>query len=238
MPKLLNFPRIASLSILMVLVACAQRQIVPAAPLGFTEAELNVIARARDHQLVPLTTALPGIYLDQRYRTTRNVTGVSFYPPDLPCLIHVETAAKLRRALKLLTARGYQLKVWDAYRPPESHLVLWHKFGASGYVHEPGNEDRWSWHCYGRAVDLTLVDRDGNDVLMPSDFDEFSPKAWAVYHGQDPEVEKRLRILEWAMTSAGFEILDSEWWHFSDPLPEGVAKPSPVFARDLGIVRG
>jgi D-alanyl-D-alanine dipeptidase len=72
---------------------------------------------------------------------------------------------------------------------------------------------------------------------MPSEFDDFTPRAWSVYQGGDPSIEKRLRILEWAMQSSGFEILNSEWWHFSDPIPPKSLKPPPIFARDLGIVR-
>ena len=230
-------PRLSILAVLagVVLASCAR--VVPGATANFTASEETVISRAREFHLVPVATAVPGIYVDQRYRSNRNVIGHSFYPPDLPCLVSEDTAAKLRHAQKLLTGRGYQLKIWDGYRPPESHLVLWHQFKNGGYVHEPGYEGRWSWHCYGRAVDVTLVDARGVELPMPSEFDDFTPQAWCAYKGGDPEIEKRLRILEWAMTTAGFTILDSEWWHFSDPLPEGTPKPPPVFARDLGITR-
>jgi D-alanyl-D-alanine dipeptidase len=232
-PLISRIPLLASLCCLTTawLVACAR--ILPAPPPSRSSAEETVIGKAKAFQLVDLASAMPGIYIDQRYRTSRNVIGAPFYPADLPCLIHESTMAKLKRAQKLLTSRGYQLKVWDAYRPPESHLVLWNKFKNSGYVHEPGHEGRWSWHCYGRAVDVTLVDKDGEELKMPSEFDDFTPQAWCAYKGGDPEVTKNLNLLAWAMTTAGFEILDSEWWHFSDPLPEGAPKPPPVFARDL-----
>jgi D-alanyl-D-alanine dipeptidase len=230
-----RIPHIASLVALTLALVGACARIQPAPGTSFTSAEETVIARAKTFQLVDVASAVPGIYIDQRYRSSRNVMGASFYPADLPCLIHEATAAKLKRAQKLLTSRGYQLKIWDAYRPPESHLLLWNRFKDGGYVHEPGHEGRWSWHCYGRAVDVTLVDKDGKELVMPSEFDDFTPRAWCAYKGGDPEVAKHLNLLEWAMKSAGFEILDSEWWHFSDPLPEGTSRPPPIFARDLGL---
>jgi D-alanyl-D-alanine dipeptidase len=180
-----------------------------------------------------LQCAVPGVWLDQRYATRRNVTGSPIYPDSLPCLLHQDTAVKLTTAQHLLARHGYQLKIWDAYRPPESHLILWEKFGASGYVHQPGFEGRWSHHCYGRAVDVTLLDHNGKELTMPSGFDDFSPHAWAAYLHGDPTIAARLHTLQSAMVEAGFTLLDSEWWHFSDP---GTAPLGPpVFARDLGL---
>jgi zinc D-Ala-D-Ala dipeptidase len=214
------------------IVACATAPLTPAPLRAVSAEEAALRARARAFDLVSLEEAIPGIWIDQRYRTHRNVVGVPFYPPGLPCLIHRDTAVKLKKAQQLLAGRGYQLRVWDAYRPPESHQVLWEKFGMTGYVHEPGYENRWSWHCYGRAVDVTLLDRNGNPMVMPSDYDEFSSLAWASYTGTDNDVHKRLVILQWAMERAGFKLLNSEWWHFSDPV-EPVGRP--VFAKDLGL---
>ena len=215
------------------LVACAHKPLQPATPRTLTAREIGVVERARQFGLIPVQEAVPGIWVDQRYTTPRNITGSPFYPPALPCLIHRDTAAKLAWAQNLLADSGYQLKIWDAYRPPESHLFLFKKFGQSGYVHEPGFEGRWSYHCYGRAVDVTLLDSNGQELPMPSGFDDFSDHAWAAYLNGDPEITARLRTLQSAMMRAGFSMLDREWWHFSD-VPSGPLG-APVMAADLGL---
>lgn len=215
------------------IVACASSPVNKPPQRTYSEEERVILNRAAAFQLVSVEQAVPGIWVEQRYKSERNVIGTPFYPRDLPCLVHRDTAVKLAKAQKLLLGRGYQLKIWDAYRPAESHMVLWKKFGMSGYVHEPGHEGRWSWHCYGRAVDVTLLDLHGREQVMPTDFDDFTPKAWAGYRGGDDEIATRVRILQWAMQKAGLEYLNSEWWHFSDPVegPVGV----PMMASDLGI---
>lgn len=216
-----------------LLAACANKPLQPAAPRALTPREFDVVERARQFGLVPVQEAVPGIWVDQRYSTSNNITGSPFYPAALPCLIHKDTGAKLARAQQLLAARGYQLKIWDAYRPPESHLFLFKNFGQSGYVHEPGFEGRWSYHCYGRAVDVTVLDANGQELPMPSAFDDFSDHAWAAYLNGDPKITDRLRALQSAMMRAGFSLLDREWWHFSD-VGNGPLR-APVMAGDLGL---
>ena len=72
-------------------------------------------------------------------------------------------------------------------------------------------------HATGGAVDVTIVDKDGNECNMGSRFDEFTNRAHTDYY----ETRLNMRIL-WnrrflyeAMTKAGFVNLPSEWWHYS-----------------------
>ena len=217
----------------LLLSACTSGPMQPAAPCAWSEKTLSVVERARTLDLVPVQQAVPGIWVELRYATPRNVTGASFYSPDLPCLLHRETALKLDNAQRFLARSGYQLKIWDAYRPAESHWLLWQKCGATGYVHEPGFEGRWSHHCYGRAVDVTLLDAQGRELPMPSDFDDFSEHAWAAYLNGNPTIGDRLRTLQFAMMRAGFTPLAREWWHFSDQSTPTIG--SPISAHDLGL---
>jgi len=43
-------------------------------------------------------------------------------------------------------------------------------------------------HIRGAAVDATLVDAEGRDLPMPTDFDSFTPAAFLEYNGRDPIV--------------------------------------------------
>ncbi|MES2573161.1 MAG: M15 family metallopeptidase, partial [Verrucomicrobiota bacterium] len=71
-----------------------------------------------------------------------------------------------------------------------------------------------SMHTRGVAVDATLVDRFGRELLMPTDFDAFSEAARRVYLGGDQSVGRNLALLQAAMARAGFLGMEEEWWHF------------------------
>ncbi len=149
----------------------------------------------------------------------------------MPALIHRSTAEKLRRVSKQMKEHGYALKIWDAWRPPEAHHALWNAVRDERFVVPPSKGI--SWQCYGISVDLTLVRLDGSEVPMPSKFDEFTARAASRYVGGDPEIARRVELLQAAMKEAGFRVIESEWWHFDDMNPEGGVRN--VTAADLGI---
>ena len=72
-------------------------------------------------------------------------------------------------------------------------------------------------HTTGGAVDLTLIDSDGNELDMGTEFDSFSEAASTAYYeqvGTDTKIRDNRRMLYNAMTGAGFTNLPSEWWHY------------------------
>lgn len=186
--------------------------------------------KAKKYLLVPLDTAVPEAFVDLRYKWT-SASGKPLYHPDMPALIHRSTAKKLRQVAKELREHGYAIKIWDAWRPPEAHEALWQAVQDERFVVPPSKG--LSWHCYGISVDLTLVRLDGGEVPMPSKFDEFSARAASRYVGGDPEIARRITLLQTAMKNAGFRVINSEWWHFDDMSPEGGIRK--VTAADLGI---
>ena len=154
----------------------------------------------------------PTIAVELRYAGTRNIAGRALYPPKLPALVRPSVARKLAYAQGLLRTRGYGLKIWYAYRPPSAHDQLWQLSPDRRYVAEP--KSGGSLHTWGVAVDATLVDLEGNEVAMPTDFDEFKPAATLYYAGPDQLVRRHLRFLQAALARAGFYGLRTEWWHF------------------------
>ena len=165
-------------------------------------------------QLVEVTKIDPTIKVEMRYTTTRNCVGAAVYPADLPCLIRPEIALRLKAAQQYLRGWNYGLKIWDAYRPEQAQRALWQRWNKRGYVADPG-DGRGSLHTWGLAVDVTLVDRFGNDVAMPSDFDVFTKDASGIYRGESDTVHANLRLLHRAMFGSGFQGLSTEWWHFA-----------------------
>lgn len=192
--------------------------------------DTSVIAAAKRYRLIHVPTRLPDVKIDLRYRTSENVTGRPLYPADMPCLLHETTVSKLAVAQRTLRAQGYGIKILDAWRPPESHHALWNAVRDPRWVVPPS--DGLSMHCYGLAVDVTLVDADGRELRMPSAFDEFSERAKSDYQGSDPEIRRNVKLLHDAMKSAGFRAIPDEWWHFDIP---GQTRVFRVYASTLGL---
>lgn len=189
-----------------------------------------IYRKAKRYLLVPIETAVPEAHIDLRYKVT-SASGKPLYLTNMPALIHRSTAQKLRKVSEELKPHGYALKIWDAWRPPEAHQALWDAVQDERFVVPPSKG--LSWHCYGISVDLTLVRLDGSPVEMPSKFDEFSSRAASRYTGGNPEVARRVALLQGAMKKAGFRVIESEWWHFDDMQAEGGIRN--VTAADLGI---
>jgi D-alanyl-D-alanine dipeptidase len=171
------------------------------------------IAARAEEPLVEIRKVCPGITVELRYATARNITGKPIYPAGARALLRRSVAARLNRAQQIVRARGYALKVWDAYRPASAQRQLWNAVRDPAYVVEPSSTG--SLHGWGAAVDVTLVDFRGREVRMPTDFDAFSTAARYDYEGGDSEIAANLAALKSAMAEAGFRHIRDEWWHYS-----------------------
>ncbi len=162
--------------------------------------------------LVDATEIVPGLVVDMRYATPDNFTGKRVYQCN-SCFLREETARKLARAQVELQKGGFRLKAWDCYRPLSVQKIFWALVPDPRYVADPA---KGSKHNRGTAVDVTIVDAQGNEAAMPSRFDDFTTRASRDNNDFPPEILKNRRTLESAMKKAGFEPLPSEWWHFDD----------------------
>jgi D-alanyl-D-alanine dipeptidase len=178
----------------------------PAAPRKFVESK-------RYESMIEVTKVYPTIFYELRYATTRNFTHQQIYPTGARCLLRQSVALRLQHAQEELRLKGYGLKIWDAYRPAWAHEVLWEAAPDPEFVAAPSAGG--SWHSWGAAVDVTLVDLKGREQKMPTDFDDFTPAAMWRYTGNDPFIREHLFMLQTAMREAGFYGLRSEWWHFA-----------------------
>lgn len=70
-------------------------------------------------------------------------------------------------------------------------------------------------HSTGAAVDLTLVDAQGQPVDMGSPIDELSPRSLPDYYPPESTYTARRNLLHQVMAQAGFVRHPEEWWHFS-----------------------
>lgn len=161
--------------------------------------------------LVPLTSLGAGLRFDLRYATPDNFTKTTLYPAARAYLAK-DAAEALLRVQKELAAEGLGLKIFDAYRPLSVQQKMWDLVRDERYVSNPAiNAGR---HTRGTAVDVTLVDRDGQELPMPTAFDDFSKRAHRNAAGIPAEATRNSQRLERAMKKQGFIPYPYEWWHF------------------------
>ena len=175
-----------------------------------------------------------------RYHSSYNFIGERIDGYEEPCaLITLEAARALKAAGNEFFVMGYQLKIFDAYRPATAvrHFVLWgiedqdlrmkpffypdlekQELFSKGYI------AKQSSHSRGSAIDLTLLDmKTGKEVDMGSPFDFFSEISHPDYKGITPEQYDNRMLLRKVMMRHGFEPYDCEWWHFvlkDEPYPD------------------
>lgn len=161
-------------------------------------------------ELVDIQSLIPKIQVDLKYATTDNFTGQIVYKFHC-CLLLNEAALRLRDVQTELETVGLGLKVWDGFRPLAAQWKFWELVPDERYVSDPRKGGR---HTRGTAVDLTLISNDGQELLMPSDFDDFSEKAHRDYMETSDEAIKNREFLREVMERHGFIGLPTEWWHF------------------------
>jgi D-alanyl-D-alanine dipeptidase len=170
-------------------------------------------SQVNNEALVDIASADPRIIVDIRYATPDNFMHRVLYPVNR-CLLRASAARRLSRVQDDLEMRGFGLKIHDGYRPLSVQKMMWQVMPNESFVANPAKGSR---HNRGAAVDVTLVDRFGRDVPMPSSYDEFSERAGREYPGGTVCARYNRDTLLAAMQRRGFTTLKSEWWHFDAP---------------------
>ena len=193
---------------------------------------------------VNLSDVVPDAIIEARYFATYNFVGARVDGYLEPVVLYTrEAAAALKEVSDDVKARGYRLKVYDAYRPQcaVDHFVRWGKDLADSLMKpyfypevdksllfERGYIAEKSGHTRGSAIDLNLYDMaTGKELDMGGVHDWFGIESHPDYGGnpdtgeytggvQITEEQFRNRmILREAMLRHGFQPYDCEWWHFS-----------------------
>lgn len=176
--------------------------------------EITTEKEPEDDEYVLVKKYIPDIYVELRYATENNFTGVKIYD-FTEAYLRYGTVKKLAQVQKELKQQGYSLKIWDAYRPFEAQQKLWEVYPDPNYVANPANGMKK--HNLGGTVDITMVAADGSVISMPTEFDDFSLKADRNYSDiEDEEAVKNVMILQNAMENNGFTGYQGEWWDYSD----------------------
>ncbi len=185
----------------------------PPAPLSATPGTTATPTPAGtvEHHLVSVDRIYPPPLQEIRYATTYNFTGKVLYPhPSV--FVHKDVAAALEKIQAELFLEGYGLKIYDGYRPLSVQAKMWELVPDERYVSDPGKSK--GKHTRGTAVDVTLVDRMGNELKMPTGYDDFTEKAHRFSNKWNTLEKANSDKLEAIMKKHGFEAFPYEWWHF------------------------
>ncbi|WP_300674193.1 M15 family metallopeptidase [Soonwooa sp.] len=183
---------------------------------------------------------IPDIIVDLRYYGTHNFTGRPVVGYEKPVLILSAAATNsLKKVQKELKAKGYGLKVFDAYRPQRAvtSFETWARnindtIAKAEFYPDVDKRDLFtlgyiaakSGHTRGSTIDLTLVDlKTGKEIDMGSAFDFFG----SISHQDATQIsavqQANRMILKQAMLHNNFKEYHEEWWHFTlvnEPFPK------------------
>ena len=172
-----------------------------------------VLPEANDEDFVRVKAYIPDIFVELRYSTKNNFTGQKIYDFS-DVWLRYGTVKKLILVQEELKEQGLSLKIWDGFRPTSAQFKLWEICSDAKYVANPNNG--FSSHSRGNTVDITLVNLDGSELIMPTGFDDFSKLADRDYSDCSEDATNNSLLLENLMKKHGFKPYSQEWWHFSD----------------------
>jgi len=221
--------------------ASAATKEVPTAPAP-TEVttEDGLILSDDSSDFVLISEAIPDAILEIRYYSTYNFVGDRIDGYEEPLAFLTKEAAKaLKDASDELVARGYRLKIYDAYRPQKAvtHFMNWALDAKDTRMKEyfypelekdtlfpQGYIAEHSGHSRGSTVDLTLFDmKTEKEVDMGGTFDYFGELSHPDYRKITKEQYNNRMLLRDVMMKHGFNPLEEEWWHFTlkdEPYPD------------------
>ena len=174
----------------------------------------NSISADSSKRLILLQHFIPQLVIDLKYSAKNNFTGQVLYE-DAAAFARLPAALALKKINTELNKTGVGLKIFDAYRPYMVTKKMWKVVHDERYTANPA---KGSGHNRGAAVDVTLVKLStGEELSMPTSFDDFSEKAHHNYTGLPDEVLHNRSLLKTTMEKFGFISLSTEWWHYSLP---------------------
>jgi len=191
--------------------------------------EESGMAPLSDGTLVPATSHLVDVRLysdafaiKMKLATAGTSIGEPFYNRNL-CMLQYDTLQKLIKAADLFAKDGYTIVIYDAYRPTSVQqrwfdVIRVHKWVADPSIGMGGIHDR------GVAVDMTLMDKNGVELDMPTAMHTLTEAA-SRYAAMTDVQKKNVNYMTNIMVKCGFDYIRSEWWHFQDT---GIANYLPT----------
>ena len=173
--------------------------------------DLKSISVINDSTFVNIKDLSSNFIFDMKYATNDNFLKETVYECD-ECYLRYITVNKLIEANNDFLKLGYCIKFFDCYRPIDVQKKMWKIVSNPIYVADPS---KGSIHNRGAAVDITIVDKNGNELDMGTKFDFFGEEASHNYKKLPKKVLKNRKLLKEVMLKNHFKSFDSEWWHYN-----------------------
>ena len=193
--------------------------IMPDMVYNITNAD-NSIFKAADVNIPNVTgKALYGY--TKQYNS--KIDKTTYYAPLL-----YPVSKQLQKAYNVARSQGYNIKVYDTYRPYDVAVSVYKEFSnlynTNKQVYNTINYDKggkywgptWfltkgaSGHNRGTDMDITLTDSNNKELSAQTPMHTLDARSVVKYNNN---IANKLREI---MTSVGFETLKSEWWHFQE----------------------
>ncbi|MFY7810749.1 MAG: D-alanyl-D-alanine dipeptidase [Flavobacterium sp.] len=178
------------------------------------EKNLPVVSKQKtihDSTFVNISDFNNDFVLDLKYATNDNFLKAQVYD-CAKCLLRYKTMKMLILAQEDFKKLGYKIKLFDCYRPHDVQKAMWKILPDANYVADPA---KGSLHNRGGAIDLTLIDKNGNEIDMGTPFDDFTEASSHDYQNLSIKVLENRKLLKTIMEKHGLMAIKSEWWHYN-----------------------
>ena len=185
----------------------------------------------QDTGFVKLADKCPDVMTELRYAGNNNITGKKLDSyQNAEAMLTDGAAEMLKKASVALKAKGYRIKLFDAYHPvtADEEIMKWldgtdnkqkdlfypkmdkKELAQKGYLKAHSDNSR------GSSVDITLLDQTGRELDMGSTFGCFCDAAAPDYTGTltVAQIANR-KLLKETMEKFGFKQSKDFWWHFT-----------------------
>ena len=193
--------------------------------------------RMRKAGLVDIQSLDDEIEVLLKYATEDNFVGQNMYGTLRKAFFRPHFAKKIVEAQRLLRERhsDYSLLIYDAARPLSVQKRMRKAVEGTPLTAYVADGARGGRHNYGVAVDLTIIDSNGQILDMGAPFDHFGREAWigtdknttlasykAYVEWQRKEgiisneaARNRTLLLE-SMDAVGLRPDAKDWWHYQE----------------------
>lgn len=204
---------------LLVLPSCAQQLKTSSYGVRYIASEKSykqTLTLDSNKKMVELKQLMPTLIYELHYATKDNFIKQPLYPVRTDfTFLRLPAAKALQKVQNELNEKGYGLKIFDAYRPYSVTVKFWELIKDERYVANPA---KGSGHNRGLAIDLTIVDlKTGVELDMGTGFDNFTDTAHHTFTQLSTTVLQNRKLLKELMLKHGFNLLETEWWHYYWP---------------------
>jgi D-alanyl-D-alanine dipeptidase len=188
----------------------------------------------RGEGLVNVRTIDSTIVVRLLYADTANFVKRQIYRNLREAFLQKEAAMKLVAAQQYLKRQhpSYTLIIYDAARPQTAQRIMWEHVKNTPMQSYVASPSKVSMHSYGVAVDLSILNGEGNELDMGTPVDFLGalaePRREQQYLAEGKLTQQQIanrQLLRAVMRKAGFRGISNEWWHYEAfSRPEASAK--------------